>query len=63
MPVNADGRLAIDLLIAWHREKYKTIAATRPLFPSRNRNGIVPSGAKREAGDTLFAKKFRPARL
>ena len=42
VPVNADGRRAIDELVSWHREKYKTIASTRPLFPSRNRNGTVP---------------------
>ena len=42
VPLNADGRRAIDELVSWHREKYKTIASTRPLFPSRNRNGTVP---------------------
>ena len=42
VPVNADGRLTIDMLIARHREKYKTIASTRPLFPLRNQNGTVP---------------------
>ena len=41
VPVNVDGRRAIEDLIGWHREKYKTIGPTRPLFPSRNRNGTV----------------------
>ena len=27
------------------------------------KKGVYRCGAKREAGDTLFAKKFRPARL
>ena len=41
VPVNVDGREAIEVLIDWHREKYGTIASTRPLFPSRNRSGSV----------------------
>ena len=39
VPVNVDGRAAIESLIDWHREKYKTIAPSRPLFPSRNGKG------------------------
>ena len=39
VPVNVDGRQAIENLIDWHREKYKTIAPSRPLFPSRNGKG------------------------
>ena len=39
VPVNTDGRLAIEALIAWHREKYRTVKASRPLFPSRNGKG------------------------
>ena len=41
VPVNVDGREAIKALIDWHREKYATLAPTRPLFPSRNKNGTV----------------------
>jgi site-specific recombinase XerD len=41
VPVNVDGRQAIENLIGWHQEKYTTIAATRPLFPSRNKSGTV----------------------
>ena len=41
VPVNVDGRQAIAALIDWHREKYATLAPTRPLFPSRNKNGTV----------------------
>ena len=39
VPVNSDGRRAIDSLIAWHRDRYKDIEANRPLFPSRNGRG------------------------
>ena len=42
VPVNADGRRAIDELVAWHREKYRTLANDRPLFPSRHKSGTVP---------------------
>ena len=41
VPVNVDGRAAIDKLIDWHREKYITLAPSRPLFPSRNKGGTV----------------------
>ena len=42
VPVNADGRRAIDELIAWHREKYNTTDdGSRPLFPSRHKAGRV----------------------
>ena len=41
VPVNADGRKAIDELVNWHREHYGSIAAKRPLFPSRHNAGTV----------------------
>ena len=79
VPVNADGRHAIEMLIAWHREKYKTIAATHPLFPSRNRNGTVPmnrqtahemlkqafiaAGLNGKLATHSLRKSFAPARL
>ena len=61
VPVNADGRNAIQTLIGWHREKYKTIAATRPLFPSRNRNGTVPMN--RQTAHEMLKKAFIAAGL
>ena len=61
VPVNADGRRAIDDLIAWHREKYQTIAATRPLFPSRNRNGTVPMN--RQTAHEMLKQAFIAAGL
>ena len=39
VPVNRDGRRAIDALIAWHRDRYANTEASRPLFPSRNGQG------------------------
>ena len=43
VPVNADGRRAIDALVNWHREHYgNPIASKRPLFPSRHQSGNVP---------------------
>ena len=60
VPLNRDGRLAIDDLVSWHREKYRKTASTRPLFPSRNGQGEkhlsrrkahdVPKAAFIEAG-------------
>ena len=41
VPVNADGRKAIDELVNWHREHYSSIAAKRPLFPSRHQSGTM----------------------
>ena len=42
VPVNADGRRAIEEIVFWHREKYRWVASTRPLFPSRHNSGTVP---------------------
>lgn len=39
VPVNADGRQAIEALIAWHIELYDGADPTRPLFPSRKGGG------------------------
>ena len=41
VPVNADGRRAIENFIGWHREKYGKLDVKRPLFPSRNKSGTV----------------------
>ena len=30
MPVNIDGRQAIEALVGWHKEKYRSLALTRP---------------------------------
>ena len=61
VPVNRDGRRAIDELVEWHREKYKTIASDRPLFPSRNRNGTVPMN--RQTAHEILKQAFIAAGL
>ena len=40
VPVNVDGRNAIDALVNWHRDRYGAIDDNRPLFPSRNGQGM-----------------------
>ena len=42
VPVNIDGRQAIEDLIAWHTELYGDLDAKRPLFPSRKGQGLQP---------------------
>ena len=61
VPVNIDGRAAIENLIDWHREKYKTIAPARPLFPSRNKNGSV--AMNRQTAHEMLKKAFQEAGL
>ena len=41
VPVNADGRKAIDEMVNWHRRHYRSVASKRPLFPSRHKSGRV----------------------
>ena len=41
VPVNADGRRAIQALMDWHRRHYRSVASKRPLFPSRHKSGTV----------------------
>ena len=52
VPVNSDGRRAIDSLIAWHRDRYKDTEVSRPLFPSRNGQGEKRM-SRRTAHDVL----------
>ena len=40
VPVNTDGRQAIEDLIAWHLELYGNADPARPLFPSRKGQGL-----------------------
>ena len=61
VPVNIDGRQAIETLIGWHRDKYGTIAPSRPLFPSRNKNGTV--AMNRQTAHEMLKKAFVEAGL
>lgn len=61
VPVNADGRHAIETLIGWHREKYRGVASTCPLFPSRHNSGTVPM--HRQTAHDILKKAFIAAGL
>ncbi len=62
VPVNVDGRDAIAALIDWHREKYgNPVAPTRPLFPSRNKNGTV--AMNRQTAHEMLKAAFMTAGL
>ena len=61
VPVNVDGRDAIDALIDWHREKYAPLAPTRPLFPSRNKRGTV--AMNRQTAHEMLKAAFMTAGL
>ena len=52
VPVNSDGRRAIEELIRWHGERYQNTDKSRPLFPSRNGQGQQPM-SRRTAHDVL----------
>ena len=54
VPVNRDGRGAIEALIGWHCEVYNTRDSSRPLFPSRNGQGTQRM-SRRTAHDVLKA--------
>ena len=61
VPVNADGRRAIDELVNWHREHYRSVASKRPLFPSRHKSGTVPM--HRQTAHDILKKAFIAAGL
>ena len=61
VPVNVDGRAAIEQLIDWHRQRYNTTRQERPLFPSRNRNGSV--AMNRQTAHELLKNAFEKAGL
>ena len=61
VPVNSDGRQAIEALIAWHAEQYGDIDATRPLFPSRKGQGRKPM--TRIAAHNALKEAFEAAGL
>ena len=61
VPVNADGRKAIDEIVSWHREQYRRINATRPLFPSRHNSGTV--ALHRQTAHAILKTAFMEAGL
>ena len=52
VPVNLDGRQAIENLISWHSDYYGLTEKRRPLFPSRNGQGQQRM-SRRTAHDVL----------
>ena len=61
VPVNRDGRTAIEGIIVWHRERYKNTEANRPLFPSRHKSGTVQM--HRQTAHQMLKKAFITAGL
>ena len=62
VPVNIDGRQAIDSLIEWHREQYQnTEPGFRPLFPSRQKSGTLPM--HRQTAHDILKTAFTAAGL
>jgi len=61
VPVNKDGRDAIDALISWQREQYGSTKGSRPLFPSRHKSGTVPM--HRQTAHQMLKKAFIAAGL
>ena len=61
VPVNTDGRLAIETLIRWHREQYGTAHKKQPLFPSRNGQG--KQRMTRRAAHNVLKSAFMTAGL
>ena len=61
VPVNTDGMRAIEDLVRWHREAYRTTPKSRPLFPSRNGNGR--KRMTRRAAHNVLKRAFETAGL
>ena len=61
VPVNRDGRQAIDELVEWHRDRYENTEPDRPLFPSRQKSGTVPM--HRQTAHDILKTAFTSAGL
>ena len=61
VPVNIDGRQAIENLIAWHTKVYGDLDPTRPLFPSRKGQGL--QSMTRIAAHNALKEAFEAAGL
>ena len=61
VPVNIDGRQAIEDIIDWHADRYQNTDADRPLFPSRNKNGTV--ALNRQTAHEMLKEAFIAAGL
>ena len=61
VPVNIDGRCAIEATIGWHQQRYDNTDSHRPLFPSRNKNGSV--AMNRQTAHEMLKTAFLAAGL
>ena len=61
VPVNRDGRQAIDDLISWHIDAYGMTESDRPLFPSRNGQGTI--ALNRQTAHDMLKEAFMAAGL
>lgn len=62
VPINADGRTAVQEIIRWHREQYgEPLDRLRPLFPSRNGKGAQPM--TRQNAHDILKQAFQKAGL
>lgn len=59
IPVNVDGRQAIEALIHWHRDHYGSVDEKRPVFASRQGCGAID----RRTADGVLKKAFETAGL
>ena len=63
IPVNADGRKAIEEIMAWHRKAFGHISDKTPLFPSRKKDGYKLVPLKRQAVHKVLEGAFVNAGL
>ena len=61
VPINRDGRAAIENLMTWHVKQYGSPKDNRPLFPSRHKSGTVPM--HRQTAHQMLKKAFIAAGL
>ena len=54
VPVNADGKNAIEALIGWHAEGFGSVKSDRFLFPSRQTTGAIDRRTAHEALKKAF---------
>ena len=64
VPLNADGRQAVEEIIAWHQEKFGEVDKDTPLFVSRvkNKDG-TPKRMTTQAGSDALMAAFEEAGL
>lgn len=59
VPLNSDGRYAIEKVVVWHREAFGSVASSRPLFPSRKGG----TSLQRQPAHEILKKAFEKSGL